>query len=181
MPHIALRDELPGIRALMDFDPQTAGPLSALAEVLLRRSEGLSRGERELIATHVSTLNRCTFCASSHGATARHLLGEQAALVDAVQADPLSAPVSPKLRALLDIAARVQQGGHSVRGEDVEAARAHGATDQEIHDTVLIAAAFCMYNRYVDGLATWAPRDPAAYDQMGAMLATEGYVRRSPR
>jgi len=177
MAHIALRDGLPGIRALMDFDPETARPLSALAEVLLRRSEGLSPGERELIAAHVSTLNRCTFCASSHGATARHLLGEQAALVDAVRNDPASAPVGEKLRALLDIAARVQQGGQSVRPEDVQTARAHGATDAEIHDTVLIAAAFCMYNRYVDGLAAWTPDDPAAYDRMGAILATTGYVR----
>lgn len=177
MAHIALRDGLPGIRALMDFDPETARPLSALAEVLLRRTGGLSPGERELIAAHVSTLNRCAFCASSHAATARHLLGEQAAPVDAVRDDYSSAPVSDKLRALLDIAARVQQGGQNVRAEDVQAARAHGATDAEIHDTVLIAAAFCMYNRYVDGLAAWSPDDPAAYDQMGAMLATAGYVR----
>jgi uncharacterized peroxidase-related enzyme len=177
MPHIALRDGLPGIRALMDFDPETAGPLSTLAQVLLRRSEGLSPGERELIATHVSTLNRCTFCANSHGATARHLLGEHGELADAVQAGEISAAATPKLRALLAIAARVQQGGLSVRAEDVEAARAHGASDRDIHDTVLIAAAFCMYNRYVDGLATWAPEDPAAYDRMGAMLAAEGYVR----
>jgi uncharacterized peroxidase-related enzyme len=177
MAHIALRDGLPGIRALMDFDPETAGPLSALAQVLLRRRDGLTPGERELIATHVSTLNRCTFCASSHGATARHLLGDQAALVDAVRDDYGSAPVSEKLAALLAIAATVQQGGQNVRAEDVQAARAHGATDADIHDTVLIAAAFCMYNRYVDGLAAWTPEDPAAYDRMGAMLAAEGYVR----
>ena len=177
MAHIALRDGLPGIRALMEFDPETARPLSALAEVLLRRREGLSPGERELIATHVSTLNRCAFCASSHGATARHLLGEQAPLVDAVRDDYASAPLSDRLRALLDIAARVQQGGQNVRAEDAQAARAHGATDADIHDTVLIAAAFCMFNRYVDGLAAWTPEDPAAYDRMGAMLAAQGYVR----
>ncbi|HEX6909798.1 MAG TPA: peroxidase-related enzyme [Longimicrobium sp.] len=177
MAHIALREGLPGIRALLDFDPGTAAPLSALAEVLLRRGEGLSRGERELIATHVSTLNRCTFCATTHGAAARHLLGERAPLVDAVQVDYLSAPVTPRLRALLSIAARVQEGGRAVGDQDVQAARAHGATDAEIHDTVLIAAAFCMYNRYVDGLATWTPDDPAGYDRMGALLAEEGYVR----
>lgn len=177
MAHIAVRDGIPGIRSLMDFDPETGGVLSALAQVLLRRSSGLSPAERELIATHVSTLNRCTFCASSHGAAARHLLGEQAALVDAVHDDYTSAPVSDKLRALLDVATRVQQGGQNVRPEDVQAARAHGATDADIHDTVLIAAAFCMFNRYVDGLAAWTPDDPAAYDRMGAMLAAEGYVR----
>jgi hypothetical protein len=51
-----------------------------------------------------------------------------------------------------------------------------GATDLEIHDTVLIAAAFCMYNRYVDGLATSAPRDPEFYIATGARLAEEGYA-----
>lgn len=177
MAHIALRDELPGIRGLLDYDPETAAPLSALAEVLLRRSEGLSRGERELIATYVSTLNDCAFCAATHGAAARHLLEGGAPLVDAVRHDPWSAPVGEKLRALLAIAAKVQRGGRGVCDGDVAAARQHGATDAQIHDTVLIAAAFCMYNRYVDGLATWAPDDPAVYDRMGALLAAEGYVR----
>lgn len=177
MAHIAVRDGIPGIRSLMDFDPETGSLLSALAQALLRRGHGLTPAERELIATHVSTLNRCTFCASSHGAAARHLLGDQAALVDAVRDDYRSAPVSEKLGALLAIAARVQQGGQNVRDEDVQAARAHGATDADIHDTVLIAAAFCMYNRYVDGLAAFTPEDPVVYDRMGAMLAAEGYVR----
>ena len=178
MSHIALPDtDLPGIRGLMRFDPETAAPLSQLAEVLLRRSEGLSRGERELIATHVSTLNRCTFCATTHAAAARHQLGDDAYLVDEVRADWRRAPVDAKLRAHLAIAERVQRGGRPADDADVREARARGATDAEIHDTVLIAAAFCMYNRYVDGLGTAAPADPAAYDEMGAMLAAGGYVR----
>jgi alkylhydroperoxidase family enzyme len=81
------------------------------------------------------------------------------------------------MRALLHIAGKVQKGGRGVSEDDVAAARRHGADDAVIHDTVLIAAAFCMYNRYVDGLATWAPEDPAAYEPMGALLATQGYVR----
>ena len=165
MAHIPLREGLPGIRGLLDYDPETARPLSELAEVLLRRSAGLSRGERELIATHVSTLNGCTFCAATHGAAARHLLGEGAA------------PADDRLRALLALAARVQQGGRAVGEAEVAAARRHGATDAEIHDAVLIAAAFCMYNRYVDGLAAWTPDDPAAYDRMGAALAAGGYLQ----
>lgn len=177
MSHIALPDALPGIRALMAFDPEAAAPLSRLAEVLLRRSEGLSRAERELIATHVSTLNGCTFCATTHAAAARHLFGEGGAVVDAVRADWRSAPVGGKLRALLAVAAQVQRGGRGVDEAGVRAAREEGATDAEIHDTVLIAAAFCMYNRYVDGLAAPAPDDPAEYAAMGAMLATSGYVR----
>jgi hypothetical protein len=90
------------------------------------------------------------------------------------------APVSDKLKALLAIAGKVQKGGKSVTTADIERARKHGATDREIHDTVLIAAAFCMYNRYVDGLATWAPQDPQPYRERGAILAEDGYINSVP-
>jgi alkylhydroperoxidase/carboxymuconolactone decarboxylase family protein YurZ len=79
------------------------------------------------------------------------------------------------LKSLLAIAGSVQKGGNQVTGEQIERARSHGATDKEIHDTVLIAAAFCMYNRYVDGLATWAPTDPELCRQNGKRLAEQGY------
>lgn len=93
-----------------------------------------------------------------------------------VKRDFSHADISDKLKALLAIAGKVQLGGRNVQPEDVQHARQHGATDQEIHDTVLIAAAFCMYNRYVDGLATWAPPDPAAYRQRAGKVAREGYL-----
>ena len=147
-----------------------------LAEVLLRGPHSLSRGEREMIATFVSTRNECQFCQSSHRAAAAHNLDGDYALVDAVRFDYEHAPISAKLKALLAIAAKVQQGGRNVTAADVARAREEGATDLEIHDAVLIAAAFCMYNRYVDGLATLTPTDPAAYDHMGRRLATDGYV-----
>ena len=176
MAHVAVSEGMPGIVGLLEGYPETARPLNALAQALLRAADGLSPAERELIATYVSSLNRCVFCTSSHAAAARHLLGD-GETVDAVVADAPEARVTPKLRALLAIAARVQQGGRRVDEEQVRAAREQGATDREIHDTVLIAAAFCMYNRYVDGLATWAPEDPAAYDEIGARLAAHGYAR----
>ena len=91
-------------------------------------------------------------------------------------ADFRRAPVSDKLKALLVIAGKVQQGGRRVSDDDVARARAAGADDKAIHDTVLIAAAFCMFNRYVDGLATWAPGEAAAYERIGAMLAQQGYL-----
>ncbi|MGB9147491.1 MAG: carboxymuconolactone decarboxylase, partial [Acidobacteriaceae bacterium] len=150
-----------------------------LAETLLRGPSTLTSAERETIAAYVSSRNDCRFCQLSHSAAAaEHLGGQDAhyALVDAVKADPDSAAISPKLRALLRIAGKVQQGGKHVTAADIAAARAEGATDLEIHDTVLIAAAFCMYNRYVDGLATWQPEEPAAYRPMGKRMAHEGYV-----
>jgi len=149
-----------------------------LAEVLLRGPSSLTSGEREMIATFVSTRNDCFFCQTSHRAAAAHHLDRDYSLVDAVRFDYSSAPVSNKLKSLLAIAGKVQQGGKCVTADDIARARQEGATDVEIHDTVLIAAAFCMYNRYVDGLATYTPTDPDVYDQMGAQMAQSGYVRR---
>jgi uncharacterized peroxidase-related enzyme len=176
MPYIQLPEGIPGILGPMAFRPETAKPLNELAEILLRGSSTLSRAERELIATSVSAQNDCFFCQTIHGAVAAHHLGGNEALVLQVKQNPERAPVSDKLKALLTIAGKVQQGGKNVQPADIERARQQGATDCEIHDTVLIAAAFCMYNRYVDGLATWAPTDPAAYREAGARLANEGYI-----
>jgi uncharacterized peroxidase-related enzyme len=178
VPHIHLQEGLPGIRGLFAFRLDTARPLSQLAQVLLHDDGTLSRGDRELIATYVSSLNDCYFCQTAHGALAEAHLEGNAALVEQVKRDPENAPVSDKLRALLAIAGKVQRGGKNVTAADVERARREGATDLEIHDTVLIAAAFCMYNRYVDGLATWAPRDDEeGFRQRAATVASAGYMK----
>jgi uncharacterized peroxidase-related enzyme len=175
MPHIELPN-LPGIRGPMAFRPETSKPLNELVEVLLRHPNSLTQGERELIATYVSSQNNCHYCQSIHGAiAAAHLDGDED-LVSCVKQDFHSAAITPKLKALLTIAGKVQQDGKNVTTEDVQAARNEGATDIEIHDTVLIAAAFCMYNRYVDGLATVQPKDPSLYRERGKMVAREGYV-----
>jgi uncharacterized peroxidase-related enzyme len=175
MSHIDLSNDLPGIVGLMAFRPETAEPLSALAETLLRADSSLTRGEREAIAAYVSSLNECRFCELSHSAFAARQLEGGYDVVDSIKRNPRDAPVSPRLRALLQIAASVQRSGRAVTGADIEAARAAGATDVEIHDTVLIAAAFCMYNRYVDGLATWAPDAREAYDEMAEAIVANGY------
>jgi uncharacterized peroxidase-related enzyme len=174
MPHINLPEGYPGISAGFTYRPETAKPMRDLAHVLLHEPNSLTPGERELIATFVSSRNDCYFCTTSHGAAAACHLGD-ASVVEQVKTDFMAAPLSPKLKALLVIAGTVQQDGKLVTKADVEAARAQGATDIEIHDTVLIAAAFCMYNRYVDGLGTWQPRNPEMYEQMGKHLAEEGY------
>ena len=177
MPHIQLPEGLPGIVGAFAFRPDTAKPMRQLAETLLRGPSPLSSGEREMIATMVSTKNDCFFCQTSHRAAAAHHLERNYELVDAVRFDYPTAPISEKLRALLVIAEAVQKGGKHVTADHIERARKQGATDLEIHDTVLIAAAFCMFNRYVDGLATVAPQDQDQYDAMGASMATQGYVK----
>ena len=176
MPHIALDSAEPGIRGLLKYRPETGRPLSELAEVLLRGPSTLTRGERELIAAYVSALNDCRYCSASHSACAAAQLQGGMALVQQVRADASTAPVTAKLKALLVIAAAVQQSGLNVSAVQVDEAREAGATDLEIHDTVLIAAAFCMFNRYVDGLATTVPEDPDVYAAGAQRLIKEGYL-----
>jgi len=180
MAHIQLQEELPGIRALLAFRPETAKPLGELADALLHAPGTLSPGEREMIAAYVSRLNDCTFCHNSHAAIAAcHLKDE--GLVQSVMRNPNEATISEKLKALLAVAAKVQQGGRAVLTSDIDRARRAGATDTEVHDAVLIAAAFCMFNRYVDGLATWAPADPEGYRQRAAYVAKLGYSAALPQ
>jgi uncharacterized peroxidase-related enzyme len=174
MPHIDLGNDAPGIRSLLLYRPETGAVISELAEILLRGPSVLERWERELIATHVSSLNECRFCATSHAAFTAVQLPEGLEL-DLIRADLGAAPISDKLKALLDVAAAVQRGGRQVTPELVDRAREAGATDLEIHDTVLIAAVFCMVNRYVDGLATFTPEDPEAYAAGAQVLVAQGY------
>ena len=174
MPHIPLPD-LPGIRGPMAFRPETAKPINELANILLFEPHSLTQGERELIATYVSSENQCRFCQTVHGAFAAHYLGGDEALVEQVKADPELANVSLKMKALLAIAAKVTISGKLVTAADVERARREGATDIEIHDTVLIAALFCLCNRYVDGLATEMPDSPDYYRERAPLVAQIGY------
>ncbi|MEU8233509.1 carboxymuconolactone decarboxylase [Actinoplanes sp. NPDC048967] len=169
MPHINL-PELPGMVGLLVQYPHTAGPLNGLADALLRGPSPLTPGERETIAAYVSSRNECTYCSGIHSAVAGHLLHQEGKTTEHAQTDQ-------KMRALLSIAEKVRVDGRSVSPADIDLAREHGADDKTIHDTVLIAAAFSMYNRYVDGLATLAPREPEVYAQHAKNLAEGGYLR----
>lgn len=177
MAHIDLQNDLPGIRGLMVYSPDTAEALNELADLLLYdENNTLSRGEREMIATYVSSLNDCFFCQNVHGAMAQHYFNSDMQFIDGIKQHYPSAPISDKLKALLAIAASVQADGKSVTTQQVEQARDVGATDREIHDTVLIAASFCMFNRYVDGLNTWAPQNRQLYVDRAPMRAETGYA-----
>ena len=176
MAHIKLlNEELPGIVGLLNYRPETAKPLLELAETLLRGPSSLTSGEREIIAASVSYWNQCHFCHTSHAAAAAAHLKTGLVIINEIKAGLPNTPVSEKLRALLHIANQVQGNGKNVNEEDIDYARSLGATDLELHDTVLIASAFCMYNRYVDGLGTWAPGPDEAYIEMGERMAHVGY------
>ena len=176
MPYIPLEQHLPGITGLLEYRKDSAAPIRELTQTLLRGPSTLTEGERELIATVVSYRNQCTFCTTAHTAAADILLGEEETSTK-VKQDISTAPVSDKMKALLTIAEQVQESGKSVTAEYVQKAKDAGATDLEIHDTVLIAALFCLYNRYVDGLSTVTPTDPAFYKGLGERLKNNGYNR----
>lgn len=175
MPHIPLEKHLPGITGLLEYRRDTAEPIRDLTQFLMRGPNTLTEAERELIATIVSYKNECEFCASAHAAVTDVLLGESETSAQ-IKKDIESASVSDKMKALLNIAAKVQQSGKAVTAPQIERAKKAGATDVEIHDTVLIAALFCLYNRYVDGLATVAPPDPDFYKGLATRIS-KGYLR----
>ena len=175
MPHIPLDENLPGITGLLNYRQDTALPIRQLTQILLRGESTLTEGERELIATVTSHGNQCKFCTAAHTAAADTLLGERNT-AEKVKHDPENAPVSKKMKYLLQIARKVQADARTVSTELVENARNAGATDMEIHDTVLIAAMFCLYNKYVDGLASVTPAEPAFYDRLANILKNNGYL-----
>jgi uncharacterized peroxidase-related enzyme len=175
MAYIEVEEGVPGIRSLFSFRPETGKPLCELAEVLLRGPSPLSSGERELIAAYVSHRNGCMFCMNSHAAAARCWFGDQQEVVNELLQEQNAGSLSKKMKALLLIAGKVQTSGKQVTPDDVEAARKAGAKDADIHDTVLIAASFSMFNRYVDGLASYTPTGEAAYKEMGIRMCEKGY------
>ena len=174
MAHINLDTTIPGIRSLVLFRPETGKPLYELVQVLLRGPSTLSEADRELIAAYVSQLNDCSFCRNSHAAAATALAGNE--YPEQVLANPELAGLPVKIKKLMSIAAAVQRSGRDVTNALVDDAKKSGATDREVHDVVLIAATFSMFNRYVDGLATMTPEDPAVYQEMGIRMSTNGYV-----
>ncbi|MGL4631958.1 MAG: carboxymuconolactone decarboxylase family protein [Leadbetterella sp.] len=176
MPHIPLENHLPGITGLLEYRQDTAGPIRELTQILLRGDSTLSEGERELIAALVSSKNQCIFCTNAHTAAADILLGETHTC-EKVKNDYESAPISEKMKALLSIAESTQQNGKKVTDSKVQRAKKEGATDREIHDTVLIAALFCLYNKYVDGMQSVTPTEATFYEKLGERITTHGYRR----
>jgi uncharacterized peroxidase-related enzyme len=174
--------DAPGIVAAMHLSPGLALHLRGLADELLVKDlpgATLTRADRELIATAVSAANDCFYCMDSHGAFASELLRRGDAegvdrLVDHLKSGT-SEGVSPKMSALLTIARAVQQNARGLTRDDVSRARAAGATDADTQLAVLIASAFCMYNRMVDGLRARTPPSADAYRARAVEIADHGY------
>ncbi|MGH7436297.1 MAG: carboxymuconolactone decarboxylase family protein [Polyangiaceae bacterium] len=184
--------EVPGILAAMSLSPGMALHLRGLVDELLVNDFAgatLTRGERELLATAVSAANDCFYCMDSHGAFATELLRRACvdgvdALVDGVKSGG-SGGVGPKMEALLALARTVQGNPRKLTREAVVRAIEAGASDADTQLAVLIASAFCMYNRMVDGLRAATPPRDDAYRARAAEIADHGYadprVRSVPR
>jgi uncharacterized peroxidase-related enzyme len=175
MTYIKTGLKLPGILELLYYKPSTGKALAKLSHVLLHGPSGLSPAEREIIAAYVSNLNSCNFCYGCHSASASAHLNDGGNTVACVVNSLSDAPVSDKMKSLLRIAGKVTESGRNVTREDIDHALTNGATDEDIHDAILVASAFCMFNRYVDGLATSEIADDENYAVVGKRLATKGY------
>jgi len=183
-PLVGSLPEYPGILAAMMISPALAAPLRALADMLLVKpfaGSTLNRADREMIATAVSAGNDCFYCMDTHGAFATALLQEHGlsgstaeARTEALKSGRVSA-LSEKLQALIGVAMVVREHGRKLRSVDVESARDAGATDEDVQLAVLIASAFCMYNRMVDGLRARTPADVSAHYARAKQIAQFGY------
>jgi uncharacterized peroxidase-related enzyme len=126
------------------MEPDTLIASNRTSDVLLRGLNTLAPAERELIAIHVSAANHCVYCVTIHSAIATHHLGGDDQIVELVKQNFRKAPIPEKLKALLSIADKVKGDGKDLTDSDILRARRKGATDLEIHDTLLIASMFCM-------------------------------------
>jgi uncharacterized peroxidase-related enzyme len=162
--------------------PDVYAHLAGLANIMLHQthpSSTLKLFDRELIGSHVSSLNGCDYCHAIHGAIAiAHQDDPQ--LVHDVKCDMETSKASAKMKALLKIACMVKDSGKEVNSEAIEEATCEGATEIDIHDTVLIASMFCMFNRYVEGLRTEMPKDLGTFERRGKMMAVTGYQAPTP-
>jgi uncharacterized peroxidase-related enzyme len=179
--------DVPGILVAMHLTPTLGVHLRALADEVLVNEypcATISRHERELLATAVSAGNDCYFCMDSHGAFATALM-EQSGVTDRlplvdVAKDGASAGFDPKMEALLHIARTVGRDALELTAADVAAARGAGATDADVQLAVLIASAFSMYNRLVDGFRARTAPTPEAYQERAGAIAEFGYSAATP-
>lgn len=174
--------DVPGILAAMRLTPGLGVHLRALADELLVNpfpGATLVRAEREMLATAVSAANDCFYCMDSHGAFATALLERDHPAFDVGVIDVIktgsSDGLDPKMQALLHIARTVRRDGRQLTAADVDAARDAGAAEADVQLAVLIAAAFSMYNRMVDGLRAKTPPTAEAYRSRAGEIAEHGY------
>jgi uncharacterized peroxidase-related enzyme len=181
-PIVGSLPDVPGILAAIRLTPGLGVHLRGLADELLVNDfpgTTLVRAEREMLATATSAANDCFYCMDSHGAFATALLEktgdtERVALIDTIKIGS-SDGLDPKMQALLHIARTVQRAPRELTAGDVDAAITAGASDADVQLAVLIASAFSMYNRMVDGFRAQTPPSAEAYRARASEIADFGY------
>jgi uncharacterized peroxidase-related enzyme len=174
--------DAPGILTALLLTPNLGIHLRGLADELLVNDFAgatISRAEREMLATATSAANDCFYCMDSHGAFATALLvrggaADQVPLVDVIKAGS-SEGLGPKMQALLHVARTVRRNPLDLAAADIAAARAAGASDADVQLAVLIASAFSMYNRMVDGFRAMTPPSAEVYAERAGQIAEHGY------
>jgi uncharacterized peroxidase-related enzyme len=179
--------DAPGILTALNLTPELGIHLRGLADELLVNDFAgatISRAEREMLATATSAANDCFYCMDSHGAFATALLErdgetERVPVIDAIKTGS-SEGLGEKMGALLHIARTVQRDPFELTADDVAAAHAAGASDQDVQLAVLIASAFSMYNRLVEGFRAMTPPVTDVYAEVAARIAEHGYSYQPP-
>jgi uncharacterized peroxidase-related enzyme len=181
-PIVGSLPEVPGIGVAMRLTPELGLHLRGLADqVLVNPYPGatITRAQREMLATAVSAANDCFFCMDSHAAHATALLERDGAADEVAKLDMLkvgeSAGFDPKMQALLTIARTVRRDPRKLTRTDIDAATGAGATDGDVQLAVLIASAFSMYNRLVDGFRARTPANVDVYRDRASEIAEHGY------
>jgi uncharacterized peroxidase-related enzyme len=174
--------DVPGILAAIRLTPGLGIHLRGLADELLVNDfpgATIERHEREMLATATSAANDCFYCMDSHGAFATALIERSGSLdlvplIDEIKRGS-SAGLDPKMQALVHISRTVRRQPLDLTAADVDAAQAAGASDADVQLAILIAAAFSMYNRMVDGFRAKTPPTAEAYRSRAGEIAEHGY------
>lgn len=132
-------------------------------EELMKGDSGLSKAEREMIAVVVSVANRCRYCVAAHSAALRKLTKDPP-LADAIAADHTTAPVEPRVGAMLDYALKLTLHPTEMAEADVTALRDAGCSDEDVMDIAEVTGMFNLTNRMASGLG-WEPNPE--YDTLG--------------
>jgi len=146
---------VPNVLRLYALRPDNLLAWNAWYEVAMKGESGLTKAEREMIAVVVSVANDCAYCMAAHGAALRKLTKDPA-LADAIAADHTTAPVEPRVRAMLDYARKLTLRPTEMAEADVVRLREAGWTDEDVMDVAEVTGLFNMSNRMASGLG-WAP------------------------
>jgi len=142
---------VPNVYQAYSLRPQQLRGFIALYDAIMTEASGLTKAEREMIAVAVSAQNHCFYCLTSHGAVLR-IRAKDEVLADTIAANYRAANLTPRQRAMLDLAVKITVDSASISDQDIAALRDHGFSDEDIMDIIQTAALFNYSNRVASAL-----------------------------